>query len=65
MATTAFDREAVDEAVARGSELLKQGKLDEAIQAFRSALVLDEENQRVLALLHKGDLSWNVTHGKL
>jgi Flp pilus assembly protein TadD len=51
VASTAFDREAVDEAVTRGSELLKQNKLEEAQQAFRSALVLDEDNQRVLALL--------------
>lgn len=51
MATPALDREAVDQAVARGSELLKQGKLDDAQQAFRAALQLDRENARVLALL--------------
>ena len=51
MATTALDREAIDEAVARGSDFLKQGKLDEAAKAFRSALLLDETNARVLALL--------------
>ncbi len=51
VASSALDREAVDEAVARGSELLKQGKLDDAQKAFRSALMLDNENQRVLALL--------------
>ena len=51
MATTALDREAIDEAIARGSDLLKQGKLDEAAKAFRSALLLDETNARVLALL--------------
>jgi len=36
-----MDREAVDQAVTRGSELLKQGKLDEAQKAFRAALLLD------------------------
>jgi hypothetical protein len=51
VASTASDREAVDEAVARGSDLLKQGKLDEAQQAFRSALLMDGENLRILALL--------------
>lgn len=51
MASPALDREAVDSAVARGSELLKQGKLDEAQTAFRAALLLDSENPRVLALL--------------
>lgn len=51
VASTALDREAVDEAVARGSDLLKQGKLDDAQKAFRAALMLDNENARVLALL--------------
>lgn len=51
MATTSLDREAIDEAVGRGSDLLKQGKLEEAAKAFRSALLLDEKNARVLALL--------------
>jgi hypothetical protein len=51
VATTALDREAIDEAVARGSDLLKQGKLDDAAKSFRSALLLDEKNPRVLALL--------------
>ena len=51
VASPALDREAVDQAVARGSELLKQGKLDEAQKAFRAALLLDGENARVLALL--------------
>jgi tetratricopeptide (TPR) repeat protein len=51
VATTALDREAVDQAVARGSELLKQGKLEEAQKAFRAALLLEGENPRVLALL--------------
>jgi uncharacterized protein (AIM24 family) len=45
------DRDAVDQAVSRGSELLKQGKLDEAQASFRAALVLDADNPRVLALL--------------
>ena len=51
MASPALDREAVEQAVARGSELLKQGQLDEAQKAFRAALLLDGENARVLALL--------------
>lgn len=51
MASPALDREAVDQAVSRGSELLKQGKLDEAQKSFRAALLLDGENPRVLALL--------------
>jgi hypothetical protein len=51
VATTALDREAIDEAVARGSDLLKQGKLDEAAKAFRTALLVDDKNPRVLALL--------------
>jgi hypothetical protein len=51
VASTASDREAVDQAVARGSDLLKQGKLDEAQKAFRSALLVDGENPRILALL--------------
>jgi tetratricopeptide (TPR) repeat protein len=51
VASPALDREAVDQAVARGSDLLKQGKLDEAQKAFRAALLLDGENARVLALL--------------
>jgi uncharacterized protein (AIM24 family) len=45
------DRDAVDQAVSRGSELLKQGKLDEAQASFRAALALDADNPRVLALL--------------
>lgn len=35
----------------RGSELLKQGKLDQAQRAFRAALDIDPESPRVLALL--------------
>jgi uncharacterized protein (AIM24 family) len=41
----------IDQAVVRGSELLKQGKLDAAQQAFRAALALDESNPRLLSLL--------------
>jgi hypothetical protein len=51
VASTALDREAVDEAVGRGSDLLKQGRFDEAQRAFRTALLLDENNPRILALL--------------
>ena len=51
VASPALDREAVDQAIARGSELLKHGKLDEAQKSFRAALLLDGENPRVLALL--------------
>jgi Flp pilus assembly protein TadD len=51
VASPALDREAVDQAVARGSELLKQGKLEDAQKAFRAALLLDGENVRVLGLL--------------
>jgi len=51
VASPALDREAVDQAISRGSELLKTGKLDEAAKAFRAALLLDGENPRVLALL--------------
>ena len=35
----------------RGSELLKQGKIDQAQRAFRAALEIEPENPRVLALL--------------
>ena len=48
---TAVDREALEEAVARGQELLKQGKLDDAQKAFAAALMLDDQNAKVLALL--------------
>jgi len=41
----------LDQAVVRGSELLKQGKLDQAQRAFRAALEIDPENLKVLALL--------------
>jgi tetratricopeptide (TPR) repeat protein/uncharacterized protein (AIM24 family) len=48
---TAVDREALEEAVARGQELLKQGRLDDAQKAFAAALLLDDQNAKVLALL--------------
>ena len=48
---TAFDRDAFEQAVARGSDLLKQGKLDDAQKAFAAALLLDDQNAKVLALL--------------
>lgn len=51
VATPTADKEAIDDAVTRGSELLKSGKLEEAQKAFRAALLLDGENARVLALL--------------
>jgi hypothetical protein len=51
VATPAADKEAIEQAVIRGSELLKQGKLEEAQKAFRAALLLDGDNARVLALL--------------
>ncbi|HSD88833.1 MAG TPA: tetratricopeptide repeat protein [Kofleriaceae bacterium] len=51
MTSPALDREAVDQALSRGSDLLKQGKLEEAQTAFRTALLLDGENPRTLALL--------------
>jgi tetratricopeptide (TPR) repeat protein/uncharacterized protein (AIM24 family) len=51
MVAAPADRDAVDHAVARGSDLLKQGKLDDAQAAFRAALALDADNPRVLALL--------------
>jgi uncharacterized protein (AIM24 family) len=48
VATPAHD---VEQAVARGSELLKLGQIDDALRQFRSALDIDEGNPRVLALL--------------
>lgn len=51
MVTPARDREAFDEAVARGSEQLKTGNLAEAQRWFRSALEHDPDSTRVLALL--------------
>ena len=51
MASSALDRDAIDQAVSRGSDLLKAGKLEDAQKAFRAALLLDGENARILALL--------------
>ncbi|HEY0250944.1 MAG TPA: tetratricopeptide repeat protein [Kofleriaceae bacterium] len=51
MATPPGDKEAIEQAVVKGSDALKQGKLEEAQTAFRAALLLDGENARVLALL--------------
>src|SRR5258708_7362165 len=51
MVTPARDREALEQAIARGSELLKQNRLDQAQRAFRAALELDPDNLKVLALL--------------
>ena len=45
------DREALEQAVVRGSELLKQGKIDLAQAAFREALAVEPDNPRLLALL--------------
>jgi len=45
------NREALEQAVVRGSELLKQGKLDLAQRSFLAALELEPDNARVLALL--------------
>jgi Flp pilus assembly protein TadD/uncharacterized protein (AIM24 family) len=45
------EREALDQAIARGSEQLKQGRLDEAQRTFRQAHELEPENTKVLALL--------------
>jgi tetratricopeptide (TPR) repeat protein len=45
------DRDALEQAVVRGSELLKLGKIDQAQRAFRSALDIDPHDTRVLALL--------------
>lgn len=45
------DREAIEQAVVRGSELLKQGRTDDAQAAFREALDVEPDNARVLALL--------------
>ncbi|HEY5933817.1 MAG TPA: tetratricopeptide repeat protein [Kofleriaceae bacterium] len=51
MVTPAPGREALDQAIVRGSDLLKQGKLGDAQGAFRAALELEPDNPRVLALL--------------
>jgi Flp pilus assembly protein TadD len=49
--TSTREREALDQAIVRGSELLKQGKLEQAQRAYQHALELDPENTKVLALL--------------
>ncbi len=49
--TSARDRETFDAAVAKGSDLLKQGNLAEAQRSFRIALEHEPNNTRVLALL--------------
>jgi hypothetical protein len=51
VATPARDREAFDQAIVRGSDLLKQNKLSDATRAFRAALEIEPDNQKVLALL--------------
>ena len=51
MVTPARDREAIDQAIVRGSDQLKQGRLDLAQSSFREALALEPENVKVLALL--------------
>ncbi|HEU0032290.1 MAG TPA: tetratricopeptide repeat protein [Kofleriaceae bacterium] len=38
-------------AIVRGSEMLKQGKLDQAQRVFRAALEIEPDNTKVLALL--------------
>ncbi len=49
--TSAREREAFDQAVARGSDQLKAGNLGEAQRHFRIALEEEPRNVRVLALL--------------
>lgn len=51
MVTPARDREAIDQAIVRGSDQLKQGRLDLAQSSFREALALEPDNIKVLALL--------------
>ncbi len=41
----------MDQAVARGSDLLKHGKFEDALGAFKAALLIDDDNPKVLALL--------------
>src|SRR3954453_20203490 len=41
----------LEQAVARGSEQLKQGKLADAMESFKAALVIEPGNVKVLALL--------------
>lgn len=51
MVNPARDREAIEQAVATGSEQLKAGRLDLAQASFREALAAEPDNLRVLALL--------------
>jgi Flp pilus assembly protein TadD len=48
---TASDREAFDGQVARGSDALRGGRLDDATSAFQAALAIEPGSSRVLALL--------------
>ena len=49
--TQARDREALDQAIVRGSDLVKAGELEPAKRAFLAALEIDPDNPKVLALL--------------
>jgi hypothetical protein len=49
--TSTREREALDQAIVRGSEALKQGRLDDSQRLFHQALELDPDNTKVLALL--------------
>lgn len=51
MVSPARDREAIDQAIVRGSDQLKQGRLDLAQSSFREALALEPDNLKTLALL--------------
>ncbi len=51
VALAARDQEVFEQAVTRGSELLKHGKIDDAQGAFLAALAIDRDSARVLALL--------------
>jgi uncharacterized protein (AIM24 family) len=51
MVSPARDREAIDQAIVRGSDQLKQGRLDLAQSSFREALALEPDNVKTLALL--------------
>jgi hypothetical protein len=48
---TAREREAFEQAIVRGSELLRQNQLDQAQRAFRAALDIEPGSPKVLALL--------------
>ncbi len=51
VALAARDQEVFEQAVTRGSDLLKHGKIDDAQGAFLAALAIDRDSARVLALL--------------